>query len=337
MDSTIETKKLAWLAWLAFASTVASSAVADPTPQEKAAAQALFDEGRAAIQADQVAQACAKFSESYRLDPSDGTLINLGLCHEREGRTASAYTELNESVSRAIRDQRPERERVAREHLALIIPRLSRLTIEVPEIAQVPGLVVTVDGSPMTKVAWGVAVPLDPGEHVIVAQAPRMLAYRTTIKLGAERDAARVDVPPLTGDPSAPIAPLPSTPAPPTPATPPATSSVQRTAAWAVIGLGGAGVATGSIFGLLAIGRWSGASSECPNGICKSAADKANFAGASTFADVSTTTYVIGGIALAAGAVLLVTAPRAVSPTGAWRFAPMLGPGTAGLHLEGAL
>jgi hypothetical protein len=330
--------------------TLAFPAMAEPTSQDKAAAQALFDEGRVAIQAEQVSLACGKFGESYRLDPSDGTLINLGLCHEKEGRTASAYTELNESVSRAIRDQRPERERVAREHLALITPRLSRLTIDVAAGSEVEGLVVTVDGSPMAKVAWGIAVPVDPGDHVIEAKAPRMLSFRTAVKLGAERDAARVEVPRLLSDPAAPplavmplpVTPLPVTPLPvtPLPVTPPVVGSkgsVQRTSAWLVIGLGGAGVAVGSVFGLLAIGRWSGASSECPGGVCKSATDKANFAGASTFADVSTVGFVAGGIALATGAVLLITAPRALSPTGAWRLAPMFGPGTAGLHLEGSL
>jgi hypothetical protein len=325
MDSTTATSVL--FGTIAFSATFALSASAEPTQEQKAAAQALFDEGRAAMGADQVSTACAKFSESYQLDPTAGTLINLGLCHEREGKTGSAYTELSESVSRAIRDQRPEREKLAREHLAALAPRLVKLTIDVDAgTARVDGFVVSVDGSPLGKAAWGVAVPLDPGDHVVEATAPRMLPFRKTVSLGEGASLVSVEVPLLAADPVA-VAVTPTSP--PTP--------VQRTIAWSVIGAGAAGIAVGSIFGVVAIRKWSGASTTCPGGTCPTAADKASFQGAGTLADVSTVAYVVGGIALAAGAVILITSPRASSPKSAWRLAPLLGPTGAGLHLEGTL
>jgi hypothetical protein len=325
-----------------FVSSVALTAAAEPTLQEKSAAQVLFDDARAAMAANDIARACTKFGESYKLDPSAGTLLNLGLCHESEGKTASAYTELNESVSRAIRDQRPEREKLAREHIAAIVPRLSKITIEV-DPANPEGVELYVDGSPLSKAAWGVAVPFDPGDHVVEAKAPHRLPYRTTLALGGDAAAARVSIPKLESEPAPPpvtavvVAPVPA-PAPTQGAAPPPpVPNLQRTLAWSAVGVGAVGVVTGSLFGLLAISKWSGAASTCPNGVCPNAADKAGFAGAGTLADVSTISYVIGGIALAAGGVLLITAPRASSPSSAWRFGPLFGPGAAGLRIEGAL
>jgi hypothetical protein len=339
MDSTTATSAL--LAAIAFSVTLSLPASAEPTQEQKAAAQALFDEGRAAMGADQVPVACAKFTESYQLDPTAGTLINLGLCHEREGKTGSAYTELSESVSRAIRDQRPEREKLAREHLAALASRLVKLTIEVSaDAAGSDGFVVTVDGSPLAKAAWGVAVPLDPGEHAVEGKAPGRVPFRKTVTLGEGATLARVEVPALAIDPAAAALPPPSQPVPPSSVvatSPPPPASVQRTIAWSVIGAGAAGIAVGSIFGIVAIRKWSGASTECPNGVCRTEAEKTSFAGAGTFADVSTVAYVIGGIALATGAVILIASPRASSPKSAWRIAPLLGPGAAGLHFEGAL
>jgi hypothetical protein len=330
MDSTIGTRAIACTTLLV--ASVSSSAAAEPTLQDKGAAQALFDEGRAAMAADHVSEACKSFGASYDLDPSDGTLLNLALCHEKEGRTASAYAELGESVSRAIRDQRPEREKVAREHLASVTLRLSRLTVNVPSTSLAEGLVVTVDGSPLGRPAWGVATPFDPGAHVIEAKAPGKRPYTTTATLAPEHAAEQVEVPVLVDDPFALV------PTPPLAHEPPASSdNPQRTLGWAAIGVGAAGVAIGSITGALAIAKWSGATSECPNAVCPSSADRAAFVGAGTLADVSTATYIAGGVGLAAGLVLLLTAPHAAPARGAIHVDPLVGAGTFGVHIWGKL
>ncbi len=159
-------------------------AQADPTPQEKILAQSLFDDGRAKMQAGDFAAACPKLAESYRLDPAPGTFLNLGLCHESEGRLATAYAELSEALSRAIRDGRSDRQKTAREHLAAIAPRLSKLKLSVGAGAP-PDLKVEVDGIALARAAWDVAVPMDPGQHVLVASASGRATRARRERVGA--------------------------------------------------------------------------------------------------------------------------------------------------------
>ena len=54
-------------------------------------ARALFDEGRRLMGEGSFTEACARFSESYGREASSGTLLNLALCHEKEGKTAKSY------------------------------------------------------------------------------------------------------------------------------------------------------------------------------------------------------------------------------------------------------
>jgi hypothetical protein len=79
----------------------ARTGVAQTTSESAAQAEALFREGRVLIKAGQTSEACAKFAESQRLDPQTGTLLNLALCHEDEGKTASAWAEFNEVSERS--------------------------------------------------------------------------------------------------------------------------------------------------------------------------------------------------------------------------------------------
>src|SRR6476619_3478469 len=68
---------------------------------DKALAESLFDAGRQLMQAGDFQQACPKFAESQRQDPSPGTLINLAKCYEGLGRTASAWADDKEAATLA--------------------------------------------------------------------------------------------------------------------------------------------------------------------------------------------------------------------------------------------
>ena len=89
----------------AAAAALALTLTSDASAQERdpAAAQALFDQGQALVNAGKPEEACPKLAESYRLDPGIGTQFHLAACHELEGRIASAWAEFLEvaSVDRA--------------------------------------------------------------------------------------------------------------------------------------------------------------------------------------------------------------------------------------------
>src|SRR5258708_3181546 len=89
---------------------------------EGALAEMLYRQGRALIGEGKVSEACPKFAESYRLDAATGTLLNLALCHEIEGKLATAWLEFSRAVALARRDRRHDRVRFAQERLAVIEP-----------------------------------------------------------------------------------------------------------------------------------------------------------------------------------------------------------------------
>lgn len=189
---------------LACSSLAPSYALAQGT----ALAETLFREGRRLMDQKRYSEACPKLVESHRIDPATGTLLALALCHEAEGKTASAWTEYTDAAARARTEGNKDREDVARKKAALLEPKLSRLTIRVSsQAAAIRGLVITTDGVSQPKEAWGMAVPIDPGSHVVEANAPGHKAVRFEIKVAPERDSREASIPAL----EATVAPAPAT------------------------------------------------------------------------------------------------------------------------------
>jgi hypothetical protein len=137
---------------------------------------------------EEYTEACEKLAESQRLDPATGTLLNLGACREKQGRLATAWAIFIEAEVAAKRDGRDDRVAFARERIDALEPRLSRLTIEVPEEARLDGLVVELDGSQVGEAAWGIPAPVDGGLHVIEARAPGRKAWKSEVDVAPEGD-----------------------------------------------------------------------------------------------------------------------------------------------------
>ncbi|HEY8944131.1 MAG TPA: tetratricopeptide repeat protein [Polyangiaceae bacterium] len=198
------------------ASEAGASPVAPLSGAEVTLAETLYREGRLLMAERRYAEACIKFAESHRLDPATGTLLNLGTCHEAQGKLASAWSAFSEALRAARRELREDRVTFAEERLAALEPRLSRLTVQLsPEMTQ--PVDVKVDGVSIGPAAYGVAVPIDPGSHRVEASAPghESWSQELRVEIGSLRHvvtipvlkAARVDAAP---PPQAPVpAPLP--------------------------------------------------------------------------------------------------------------------------------
>lgn len=152
-----------------------------PSRRDELLAQALFDEGRALVERGDFAAACPKLAESQRLDPGGGTLLNLALCHEGEGKLATAYAELGAARAQAVRDGRKDREQLADTHLAALGPKVPRLAVELP--SRPLGVELHLDGAPLALAALGVPTMVDPGPHVVEATAPGHAPARVEVKL----------------------------------------------------------------------------------------------------------------------------------------------------------
>src|SRR5262245_38802765 len=77
-----------------------------PARAQSAAAERLFLDGRELIKQGRLAAGCAKLQASEELEPSVGTLLNLGDCRERLGQTASAWAAFRKAEAIARRDDR---------------------------------------------------------------------------------------------------------------------------------------------------------------------------------------------------------------------------------------
>lgn len=320
--------------------TPARPAAADPGDADD-----LFQQGKALLERGLVAEACQKLSDSLARARRGGTLLNLAVCREKQGRFATALRLFEEARARADRDGRADREQLAREHVEALRPRLSWLTVQLAPGADVPGLVVRRDDAELPRQSWGVIEAIDPGEHTVTAAAPGRAPFEVRERVGADDARVVVTIPllaPALERPSpAAAAPPPSraaTPVPPSRATAP--EPVRRGApAWKVplgvgaLVVGAAGVVTGAVLGIEAILDSNASKRLCPGDHCPTDEGFAANQHARTAATGSDIAFSAGLLVAGAGAALLISArPSAASV----RLVPVVGPGVAGLSLRGA-
>lgn len=324
----------------ALAVLLAASAArgADPTPAELATANALFQHGKSLLDAHRYTEACPKLEAAQRLVAGIGVTLYLGECYEQTGRPVRAWEQFTRAreLAEAAKDARA---RVARERADRLWPTLAKLTVVVAPAAQVEGLQVTLDGTPLDPVALGVERPTEAGTHHVRARAPDRMPWEVDVDVPSTPAAVRVEVPRLaeTERPlaatapqpedhaapaaaaaaeagSAPIAlgaPAPASLAPPPRAERSAPMHPQRVAGLVVFGVGVAGVAAGGVLGVVAKSQTdqSNRDGHCQANDQCDATGLAERADAITKATLSTGAIVAGVACMAGGALLWFTAP----------------------------
>jgi serine/threonine-protein kinase len=316
-----------WAALAVLALVVMPAARARAQDRDRAAeADALFREAKQLIEQRRFDQACPKLEESQRLDAAGGTALTLALCHQAEGRLGTAWTDFEAALSFAERDKRADRAKVAKDAMAKLAPILSRLIVRVdPKTAELDGLVVQRDGATIEPTAFGAAVPVDGGEHTIVASAPGHRRVELRVSIAAREERLTVAVPALDPLPPAPekVA-VPEQPAPAKPSAPAtsgdAGSSSARTA-WTVaafgVALAGAGATT--YFGLQARSAADEAEQLCPRSPCDDQRGVGLNEDARRDAWIATATAGVALAGAAVGVVLLLSRPSSKAPTStAW-------------------
>ncbi len=293
-------------------------ALAESSSSDKAAAEALFDRGVSLLRAKDYKEACEKLETSEKIDPAVGTLLYLGECYERLGRTASAWAVFREASSLAQAGGQADRAKTAIQRAERLEPDLAYLAVSVSPEAHTPGLTIRRGGETVKPDLLGVSIPTDPGSIRIEASAPGYATFTASVTLAA-RERRALAIPELEALPGAPKPPADANTTP-TPTPPPKTVTTPSPQperprhrdpsvfAYVLGGVGVVGLGVGSYFGVRAIQR-DRATTTCTGSQCYSQADVDASHDASRFARISDVAFAASGALLAGGLILYLTAP----------------------------
>ena len=299
----------------------AQPAVQQPTLQQRAEARTLASQGRAALKEQRFADAIDPLRRSVELDPNPQIKLDLGRALDGAGKLVEASTVLHEVENTAGQDK-------------LTLEAARKLVGEVE--ARIPWIQVSVKGPKEAKILIdgketdaSFEVPIDPGEHEVQAEADGFLPAEKKVKL-AEGEHLEVE---LTLDPEE------EEEKPVAPATPPPTSSFELpgTPVLVAFGVGAAGVAVGSLFGILAFTETSSAKERCDGNRCPNDSEVVDARDAALRnGTISTVGFVLGGVGIAAGVTMMLTGignppPPAAPAAQGLQVRPWVGAGQAGV------
>lgn len=295
------------LAWGLFVvALVASPRVA--RADDHAIAEALFQAGKSLMNEGKIDEACPKLQESQRIEPGGGTLLLLGMCHQQQGKLASAVAELRSAQSMARRDHRLDREKLATKHLAELEGKVSTVLVRTAN----RDATLRVDGTVVSAEVASVPLPIDPGAHTIEVSAKGKKTRVVKLTVGAVAENRTLDVPALEDEPVAKEptreAPKPERGAAPPPGDPGAT---QRIVGWSLVGAGAVAVGVGAVFGVKAIGDNADAKDACDPARCTSAEGLAKNDDARASATVANVVVGLGLAVVTTGIVVVLLAPKA--------------------------
>jgi hypothetical protein len=284
-------------------------------------AEALFKHGVAEMEAGRHETACPAIAESRRLDPRPGTLFTLAECEAGWGKTATAlahYEEYLALLAQMTAEQQDAQRLKGREKRAL--EQCASLTAEAPTLtlelaAGAPhDTRVKRDGAELAASALGIAVPVDPGEHVVTAQAPGgpvselhvRLARGEKKRLALPVPEAKPEVPQVAAEPSRSSAAAPQVRTAP---------SKRRVGAYVAGGIGITAAALGGVMAAATVAERSIVNTDCHDtapghAVCtpegKTAASRAQ-----AFGLVSTIGVGVGLGGLTTAMIVLLTEPPA--------------------------
>jgi hypothetical protein len=318
------------LAVLFSCALVSSSAMAEPSAADRATARTLAQEGQQALESKNFAVAIDKFSRADSLVHAPTLLLGLARAQVGLGKLVEAQESYNRIIRDGVAPGSPHSWAKALEdankEVAALPTRLPWVTISVlgptnPEVI--------IDSTPVPIASLGVKRPVNPGSHTIKVSAEGYqptekaitLSEGQTLTVNLELEQTPADASQLAKK---------------TAVTADTTASAGSTEsrkylAYGALGLGGAGLIVGGITGVLAYQKHSDIEKACTGPACDpsqaSAIDRYRMYGT-----VSTVGFIVGGVAAAAGVILLVTQPKdSAQGTKGPQVSAFIGPGSAGV------
>lgn len=318
---------------------------ADPSPQDIAQARDLGQQAQAQFDAGKFAESEKLWAGATNLYPAAPTLT-LGLA--RTQAKLGKYVLAQENYNKIIREHGQSANlspafkaalEAANAEIGAVSAKIAGvvITVEGPS-----NPTVTIDGQPIPAAVLGLKRPVDPGSHVVKAEAPGYKPGETTFQV-AESATAEAKLK-LEKGPAPVVA---ATPEPQqaqpssTSSAPPAevsTKSSRKTLAIVALGVGGAGLILGGVTGALALGKHGDIADKCPDNKCPNTVS-GDVDSYKTMGMLSTVGFIVGGVGIAAGAVLWFTAPkenataayRTVKQANGFAWQPYVGVGGGGV------
>jgi hypothetical protein len=314
----------------------ASALASEPSAADKETGRALFAQGMAALDAHDYAgaeRACRGARAIVKV-PTASTCLGralegLGLLVEaRDAFIEAAHYPAAAGEPNVFTEARSAASAEA-DALAERIPSLLLVVAGPPETAK---LRATVDGVAMPSDTVRLPRRVDPGKHVVEVGAPGFRHARIEVA-AVERQEQRVAV---SLDPSVPegrsSAPVEVEPTGPASA---GSSGIWRTTALVIGGAGVASAVVGAVFGAVAGAKWSSAKADCGTGCGPTAPAQGEKSAAASDATASTIGLAVGGVLIAGGLALYLTAPSRTRSAVGIRLAPDIGANRGGLVLRG--
>ena len=241
-------------------------------------------------------EAIPHFVESLHLDAKAITLINLASCEEKLTKLADALGHWVEARAKAQAEGNAPIEAEAEKRAKALEPRVPKLTLTL--VGATPDAEVVRDGVALGAASMGVALPVNPGAHALVARAKGHEDTTQNVSI-AEGESKRVEL--QLGPARAAEAAAATTGAGPE-------GGSGGTSPLVYVGFGTliAGVAVGSVFGVLTLGKGSDAKAACPGGACESQSAADDAKSGQTFGTISTLGFIVGGVGAAVGIIGLV-------------------------------
>jgi hypothetical protein len=267
-----------------------SATAAAQSVEQQAAARARFEEGIALMKRHEFQKACPLLEESLDLAADMTTAFRLAECYEQTRRPGLAWRYYAEVAEAAGRAGMSERRDYARLHAEALAPRLARLFVEVAEPAP-PDLEIELDDRVLARALWGREVRVEPGTHVLRANAPGFHPWESSVDVPTRKTQAHVVVE---------LQALPPPPAPP-PSSEPVGWVPPPIIGITLTSVGAATLLTGVIVAGAAKARYDGSLESCVEDSCTedglSQQDEAV-----TMGDAATVLFVLGSVTTAAGA-----------------------------------
>jgi hypothetical protein len=267
-------------------------------------AEYLFRRGEKRFDSGQYTEACNDFTESLRLGPKLGTLLNLALCHETVGKPATAWSEYHHGAAWAAQNGQKDRHDFALQHAIALETKLPRVLFQLPRESAIA--TVEVDGEPLPDSRWYLPVFLDPGEHTVSLSAPGKERGSVKFRVTNSPTEQLVNVPALSDEvaPAQRAKPSPVAPSEPDP------DRTRRLVGIVLLATGGASLAIGLTFGILAVDKRDEIGDRCFGNRCTTEGAQV-YRDAQTNATISTVSTVIGIGAGAVGGWLMLTSRHA--------------------------